>query len=243
MNGYILQDEASGLEDDPETELDTSGSSDDDEDGQAAQHWDEAEEELERDITSRDQRKQHNKTSIAQQFVLWIFSFLVHIQNKYLLSNACTEKLLQLFSQIFYFVGKCSKLFKSISNAFPHSLFRFRKLTEFDRDDFLKCIVCPNCTALYRYGDVVQNRDGRTVVHKCSNIMFSCRVDKSIANYGRRGKYRCDASLVQEVHLRTKKQSFIHLKLSVTKVLLTTLINFFPDPVLKQNATNGEIGK
>lgn len=44
MNGYILQDEASGLEDDPERELDTSGSSEDDEDGQAAQHWDEAEE-------------------------------------------------------------------------------------------------------------------------------------------------------------------------------------------------------
>lgn len=129
MNGYILQDEASGLEDDPETELDTSGCSDDDEDGQAAQHWDEAEEELERDITSRDQRKQHNKTSIAQQFVLWVFSSLVHIQNKYLLSNACIEKLLQLFSQIFFFVGKCSTLFKAISNAFPHSLYRFRKLT------------------------------------------------------------------------------------------------------------------
>ncbi|XP_052674430.1 uncharacterized protein LOC128156366 isoform X1 [Crassostrea angulata] len=58
----VMMDEASGLEDDPETELDTSGCSDDDEDGQAAQHWDEAEEELERDITSRDQRKQHNKT-------------------------------------------------------------------------------------------------------------------------------------------------------------------------------------
>eukprot|EP00105_Crassostrea_gigas_P014230 XP_011430822.1 PREDICTED: uncharacterized protein LOC105330664 [Crassostrea gigas] len=56
----VMMDEASGLEDDQETELDTSGCSDDDEDGQAAQHWDEAEEELERDITSRDQRKQHN---------------------------------------------------------------------------------------------------------------------------------------------------------------------------------------
>lgn len=101
MNGYILQDEASGLEDDPETDLDTSGSSDDDDDGQAAQHWDEAEEKLERDIASRDQRKQHNTTSIAQQFVLWILSSLVHIQNKYLLSNACIEILLQLFSHIF----------------------------------------------------------------------------------------------------------------------------------------------
>lgn len=143
MNGYILQDEADALEDDQETEFDKSGSSDDDEDGQAAQHWDEAEEELERDITSRDQRKQHNKTSIAQQFVLRILSSLVHIQNKYLLSNACIEKLLQLFSQIFFFVGKCSKLFKAISNAFPHSLYRFRKLTEFDRDDFFKVYCLP----------------------------------------------------------------------------------------------------
>lgn len=230
MNGYILQDEADALEDDQETEFDTSGSSDDDEDGQAAQHWDEAEEELERDITSRDQRKQHNKTSIAQQFVLWILSSLVHIQNKYLLSNACIEKLLQLFSQIFFFVGKCSKLFKAISNAFPHSLYRFRKLTEFDRDDFLKYIVCPNCTALYRYGDVVQNRDGRTVVNKCSNMMFGCRVDKSSANHGRRGKFRCDASLVQEVHLSNNKTKFYPLKTFCYKNIIDNLEQFLSRP-------------
>lgn len=58
----------------------------------------------------------------------------------------------------------------------------------------------------------MQNRDGRTVVHKCSNMMFGCRVDKSSANHGRRGKFRCDASLVQEVHLSNNKTKFYPLK-------------------------------
>uniref|UniRef100_A0A8W8JHJ3 Uncharacterized protein n=1 Tax=Magallana gigas TaxID=29159 RepID=A0A8W8JHJ3_MAGGI len=169
----VMMDEACGLEDDPETELGTSGSSEDDEDGQAAHHWDEAEGELERDITNRDQRKQHNKTSISQQF---------------------------------------------------------RKLTEFDRDDFLKYIVCPNCTALYRYGDVAQNRDGRTVVHKCSKMMFGCRVDKSSTNHGRRGKFRCDASLVQEVLLSNNKTKFYPLKTFCYKNIIDYLEQFLSRP-------------
>lgn len=45
--------------------------------------------------------RENNTTSIAHQFVLWILSSLVHIQNKYLLSNACIEILRQLFSHIF----------------------------------------------------------------------------------------------------------------------------------------------
>lgn len=129
-----------------------------------------------------------------------------------------------------FFVGKCSTLFKAISNAFPNSLYRFRKLTEFDRDDFLKYIVCPNCTALYRYGDVVQNRDGRTVVHKCSNMMFGCRVDKSSANHGRRGKFRCDASLVQEVHLSNNKTKFYPLKTFCYKNIIDNLEQFLSRP-------------
>lgn len=55
----------------------------------------------------------------------------------------------------FFFVGKCSIFFKVIFNVFLYFFYRFCKLIEFDRDDFLKYIVCFNCIVFYRYGDVV----------------------------------------------------------------------------------------
>lgn len=204
--------------------------------GHEAQHWDEMEEELDRDLANRGQRAHQNKGK-AHQFILWILSSLFHLQNKFLLSNACIEKLLQLFCQIFHFVGKFNKLFENISKSFPHSMYRFWKLTEFDRDDFMKYIVCPNCTALYRYEDVVQTHDGRTIARKCYNTVFGCRVDKSSVNRGRRGKFRCDATLVQEVILSNNKSKFYPFKTYCYKNIIDNLEQFLSRPDF-ENACN-----
>ena len=162
--------------------------------------------------------------------MLWILCSLLHIQNAFLLTNACIEKLLHLFCQVFYFFAGFNTLFQTIANCFPHSIYRFRKLLDFDRDDFMKYVVCPNCTSLYRYDDVVQNRDGRTIVNKCTNIMFGCRVDKSSPNHGRRGKYRCDAKLVQEVQLSNNKTKLYPLKTYCYKNVINNIEQFLSRP-------------
>ena len=94
----------------------------------------------------------------------------------------------------------------------------------------MKYVVCPNCTSLYRYDDVVQNRDGRTIVNKCTNIMFGCRVDKSSPNHGRRGKYRYDAKLVQEVQLSNNKTKFYPLKTYCYKNVINNIEQFLSRP-------------
>lgn len=208
-------DESGSSSDDSNLSEDQSDYDDDEE----LQHWDETEDDIDRDIGNRNRDDQHTNKNRAHQFVLWILCSLLHIQNAFLLTNACIEKRLHLFCQVFYFFAGFNILFQTIANCFPHSIYRFRKLIDFDRDDFMKYVVCLNCTSLYRYDDVVQNRDGRTIVNKCTNIMFGCRVDKSSPNHGRRGKYRCDAKLVQEVQLSNNKQNSIHLKHIVIKML------------------------
>ena len=135
-----------------------------------------------------------------------------------------------MFCQVFYFFAGFNTLFQTIANCFPHSIYRFRKLLDFDRDDFMKYVVCPNCTSLYRYDDVVQNRDGRTIVNKCTNIMFGCRVDKSSPNHGRRGKYRYDAKLVQEVQLSNNKTKFYPLKTYCYKNVINNIEQFLSRP-------------
>ena len=210
----------------------TDSSSDDDsigEDDQGAVHWDEPDEELDRDLLNPGgvNGRSPNK---AYQFVLWILASLMHLQNKYFLSNMCLIKLLQLFSQVFHIIGKISSFFSTVSNLFPHSIYRFREMIKFDRDDFVKYIVCPNCASLYRYEDVVQNRDGRTIVHKCNTILFGCRVDKSSPNHGRRGKYQCGAKLVQEVVLSNNNKKFYPFKTFCYKNIINNLEQFLSRP-------------
>lgn len=105
----------------------TDSSSDDDsigEDDQGAVHWDEPDEELDRDLLNPGgvNGRSPNK---AYQFVLWILASLMHLQNKYFLSNMCLIKLLQLFSQVFHIIGKISSFFLSLVMSLTFFLILF----------------------------------------------------------------------------------------------------------------------
>ena len=59
---------------------------------------------------------------------------------------------------------------------FPTSLYVLQQLVNLDRDDFVKYVVCPNCSSLYDPGDCTQQIGGRIVAECCMHKAFIRRV-------------------------------------------------------------------
>jgi len=90
-------------------------------------------------------------TSLLQWFVLFILLWQANCK----ISNNGLEWLLRFLFQFLHLVGitcHCDYLVE-FCTMFPTSLYVLRQLVEFDRDDFVKFVVCPKCSSLYRASD------------------------------------------------------------------------------------------
>lgn len=97
-------------------------------------------------------------TSLLQWFVL----FILFSQANCKISNNGLEWLLRFLFQFLHLVGTtchCEYLVK-FCTMFPTSLYVLRQLVKLDRDDFVKYVVCPNCSSLYDPGDCTQRIGG-----------------------------------------------------------------------------------
>ena len=85
------------------------------------------------------------------------------------ISNNGLEWLLRFLFQFLHLVGMtchCEYLVK-FCTMLPTSLYVLRQLVNLDRDDFVKYVVCPNCSSLYDPGDCTQRIGGRIVAKCC----------------------------------------------------------------------------
>ena len=176
--------------------------------------WDDVtEEEINRDLNENDVEDADDGSDKANSIVNWILSSLMCIQTKFNFSDKCLAVLLLLFKQLFLVLGAVNTLCFAISALFPASVYLYRKYLQFDRDDFTKLIVCPHCSSVYRFEQVVREIDGTTRVLKCSNRLFGCRLPKNNKNKGKRGKYQCNADLVLKIRLKNNAEKYYPLKI------------------------------
>ena len=216
------------LQDDPVSDDDSISSCNTDYDEEV---WDEDSQEVDRDIQDNHCTNIRDRVSA---FVHWILCSILFMQCSYSLSNACVEHLLLLFHQVFSVFKLFNDFIGLVSQQFPLSMYMLRKIVRFDRDDFTKYVVCPHCTAIYRYHEVVKTVDGRTVILKCSNVLFGCRVSKNSDHRGRKGKFPCNAELVKEVQLRGGRKKYYPLKSFCYKSVIDSLETFLCRPSFQE---------
>ena len=104
-------------------------------------------------------------TSLLQWFLLFILLWQANCK----ISNNGLEWLLRFLFQFLHLVGvicHCEYLVK-FCTMFPTSLYVLRQLVNLDRDDFVKYVVCPNCSSLYDPGDCTQRIGGRIAAKCC----------------------------------------------------------------------------
>ena len=109
-------------------------------------------------------------TSLLQWFVLFILLWQANCK----ISSNGIEWLLRFLFQFLHLVGTtchCEYLVK-FCTMFPTSLYVLRQLVKLDRDDFVKYVVCPNCSSLYDPGDCTQRIGGRIVAKCCTHKAF-----------------------------------------------------------------------
>ena len=85
---------------------------------------------------------------------------------------------------------------------FPTSLYVLRQLVEFDRDDFVKFVVCPKCSSLYDPGDCTQRIGGKLVAKCCTHKAFKKG----------KGARECGTKLAKKVALTNGKECFYPFK-------------------------------
>ena len=144
-------------------------------------------------------------TSLLQWFILFILLWQANCK----ISNNGLEWLLRFLFQFLHLVGityHCDYLVE-FCTMFPTSLYVLRQLVEFDRDDFVKFVVCPKCSSLYDPGDCTQPIGGKLVAKCCTHKAFKKG----------KGARECGTKLAKKVALTNGKECIL-LKCTVSIV-------------------------
>lgn len=182
-------------EDESENDSDSTGSNEEDNDGEV---WKDVPEDLfEQDVLSAsplpDPQPKQTKLQAVNSTVQWLAYFLLIWQSLCHISDNGLAWLLQFLLQFLKVINAYAPTdtLNELSIIFPTSIYMIRKLLAVDRDSFTKFVVCPKCTKCYQYDECVKNVDGRHVVKRCSSKFYT------------RGKVCvCDAQLVKKVTLK-----------------------------------------
>ena len=135
------------------------------------------------------------------------------------LSERVMEGLLCIISGILINIAESYPVLADISQAFPSSLYRFRKLIGINRDHFQKFIMCPKCAKLYSYDEI----NGPTRIVKCTNSWLV----RALPN---RELKRCSTNLVKEVHTADNKLRIHPLKTFCYNNIISVLQSMIKRP-------------
>ena len=115
---------------------------------------------------------QTQKNSKAMSIVWLISHFLLELQRKHFLPDSVLSLLLSFFSITFHIIGISSTFVKEIALLFPPSLHCLHKLLGYQKDEFMKYVVCanPKCSAVYKYDDCVEIAGRHWSSKLCSNL-------------------------------------------------------------------------
>ncbi len=81
----------------------------------------------------------------------WICAFILHLRNKYSLSDNGTAVLLKFFATLFGILGQIYRPLYFITECLPKSLYSFRSNCAWRK--IHKFVVCNKCHNIYHYED------------------------------------------------------------------------------------------
>ena len=133
------------------------------------------------------------------------------------------EWLLQFLSKFLHLIGIQSTFVASIASIYPGTLYLMRQFLELGRDVFLRYVVCPKCTKLYKPEQCTTIINGSQVPLRCTHMVRH-----------RRQMKECGHQLVREVIL-TNKKIFYPLKVYCYNSVIETLERFVSGKALQRN--------
>ena len=106
----------------------------------------------------------------TEPLLIWMVYFLALLQKKHFLPDA----VLLRFFLFFKILGSLSPQLKQFSDNFPPTLYKFHKLLGTRQADFIRYVVCPGCSMVYKYEDCIE-KVGTQTLSKCCLNRFSNR--------------------------------------------------------------------
>ncbi|MES9880914.1 MAG: hypothetical protein ABW185_08540 [Sedimenticola sp.] len=177
----------------------------------------------------------HTVKQQAMAVTHWVLYCLMFLQCLHIIGNNCLVNILILIKHIFTMLSEDSQLCAGIASIFPVTLYMVWKIVKFERDDFLKYVVCPNCSAIFEYNSIVKKTlDGTLYASTCTNIVFGSKVSKDSNNRRKRGKFKCCEKLVKEVILDNGKKLFYPIKVYCYRGITDSLATLLRRPTFEE---------
>ena len=119
----------------------------------------------------------------TEPLVIWMVYFLALLQKKHFLPDAALSLLLRFFSIFFKIVGSLSPQLKQFSDHFPPTLYKFHKLLGTRKAaDFIRYVVCPGCSMVYKFEDCVEKVGTQTRSKCIASLIESLHVGESCSD-------------------------------------------------------------
>lgn len=116
----------------------------------------------------------HTEVNDASNMVTVLVLFILTWQTVFRIANMAVDTLFRFISLFFHYLAKVtgSDYVQMAATAMPVTFFSAQKLVGLNRDDFMKYVCCPKCSAIYEYEECISQTTGRDVPKHCSSCKF-----------------------------------------------------------------------
>ncbi|XP_070549686.1 uncharacterized protein [Ptychodera flava] len=146
----------------------------------------------------------------------WFCLFLSYLWYFHNLTDACMLLVIGFFRTLFLILGKVFPCIAAFSVLLPSSLYKLKKLMGLHEDRFVKYVVCPKCSAVYKFHDCYKKVGGQNIPVKCKFVEFPAHRQK-------RHRQPCGAPLLKEVELQGGKKRLYPFKVYCYRSVLQSL--------------------
>ena len=114
------------------------------------------------------------------------------------------------------------KLLATALHVIPTSVYMLRKVLLLDRDNFVRYIVCPTCTKIYKHSDCFIDDQTVPIKLKCNNVLRQTK-RKRITTY-------CNQTMFRKIVLKGGAEAFYPLKTFCFRSLIDSLEDILRRP-------------
>ena len=103
--------------------------------------------------------------------IIYLLKIILRWKSAFFISDSAFIFVLFLIKSILYLLSSC-EFGKTLYKQFPANMYQIDKFISFDKDSFIKYVVCSKCFCLYNFEDCVTRVEGKDVSKTCSNVLF-----------------------------------------------------------------------
>lgn len=152
--------------------------------------------------------------------ITWLFYFIYLWKCVNVISDNALSTLLHFLYNIFQLMSLQDKLLAAALHIIPTSVYMLRKFLLVDRDNFVRYIVCPNCTKMYKYDDCFIDDHTIPRLLKCNDIL---RQTKRKTTY-------CNQIMFRKIILKGGDEAFYPRKVFCFRSLIDSLEDILRRP-------------